>query len=187
MILDNLLILNIFILLLFYGIYATEDNNNKDDCSCGNINRPKNGNSVGEGLCSNSQDEKEKSTYLWTIPNEMVLIEGGIYHIGTNKPVFIRDGEGPKRSVILNSFYIDKFEVNNKNFQAFVESNDYKTEAETFGNSFVFEGLLSEEIKSGIKEAVAQAPWWLPVNGATWRHPEGLHSDIKGRLFFNYF
>jgi len=28
---------------------------------------------------------------------------------------------------------------------------------------------------------VAAAPWWLPVKGADWRHPEGVDSDIAGR------
>lgn len=28
---------------------------------------------------------------------------------------------------------------------------------------------------------VAAAPWWVPVNGADWRHPEGPDSDLKDR------
>lgn len=28
---------------------------------------------------------------------------------------------------------------------------------------------------------VAQAPWWLPVEGAYWRQPEGKDSNLKGR------
>ncbi|KAL7986177.1 hypothetical protein Chor_011343, partial [Crotalus horridus] len=29
---------------------------------------------------------------------------------------------------------------------------------------------------------VAVAPWWLPVKGANWKHPEGPDSDILKRL-----
>uniref|UniRef100_UPI00358F94F5 formylglycine-generating enzyme isoform X2 n=1 Tax=Myxine glutinosa TaxID=7769 RepID=UPI00358F94F5 len=29
---------------------------------------------------------------------------------------------------------------------------------------------------------VAAAPWWLPVKGADWRHPEGPDSDITHRM-----
>jgi formylglycine-generating enzyme required for sulfatase activity len=29
--------------------------------------------------------------------------------------------------------------------------------------------------------AVADAPWWRQVYGATWDHPEGPHSDLAGR------
>ncbi|XP_068109218.1 formylglycine-generating enzyme isoform X2 [Hyperolius riggenbachi] len=54
--------------------------------------------------------------------------------------------------------------------------------AEKFGDSFVFEGLLSEEVKNGIDQAVAAAPWWLPVKEADWRHPEGPDSDISQRM-----
>src|SRR5690606_19542343 len=28
---------------------------------------------------------------------------------------------------------------------------------------------------------VAEAPWWLAVRGADWRHPEGPHSDVAKR------
>lgn len=112
----------------------------------------------------------------------MVNINGGTFSIGTNDPIFVADGEGPKREVVLDDFYIDKFEVSNQDFADFVSSSLYKTEAEKFGDSFVFENLLEEEVKNEIKEAVAQAPWWLPVKGAIWQHPEGLTSDITSRM-----
>uniref|UniRef100_A0A8C2PDG5 Sulfatase-modifying factor enzyme-like domain-containing protein n=1 Tax=Capra hircus TaxID=9925 RepID=A0A8C2PDG5_CAPHI len=53
--------------------------------------------------------------------------------------------------------------------------------AEKFGDSFVFEGMLSEQVKSDIQQAVAAAPWWLPVKGANWRHPEGPDSTVLHR------
>ncbi|XP_022428221.1 formylglycine-generating enzyme isoform X4 [Delphinapterus leucas] len=55
------------------------------------------------------------------------------------------------------------------------------TKAEKFGDSFVFEGMLSEQVKSDIQQAVAAAPWWLPVKGANWRHPEGPDSTVLNR------
>ncbi|XP_029457327.1 formylglycine-generating enzyme isoform X2 [Rhinatrema bivittatum] len=55
-------------------------------------------------------------------------------------------------------------------------------QAERFGDSFVFEGLLSEEVKRDIHQAVAAAPWWLPVKGANWKHPEGPDSNILDRM-----
>ncbi|XP_061051537.1 formylglycine-generating enzyme isoform X4 [Eubalaena glacialis] len=55
------------------------------------------------------------------------------------------------------------------------------TKAEKFGDSFVFEGMLSEQVKSDIQQAVAAAPWWLPVKGANWRHPEGPDSTVLHR------
>ncbi|XP_034946908.1 formylglycine-generating enzyme isoform X2 [Chelonus insularis] len=132
--------------------------------------------------CDGIGDEVEVKTILNSVPNEMVKIEEGIYWIGTNKPVFVQDGEGPKRSVNLKSFYIDKYEVSNENFDIFIKSTGYKTEAEKFGNSFVFEGLLSNETKDKIQQVVAEAPWWLPVDKATWRNPEGPDSNITYRM-----
>lgn len=112
--------------------------------------------------------------------NEMVLIAGGEFEIGTDTPVFAGDGEAPKRSVQLDSFYLDKYEVSNYEFGLFVDATGHKTEAETFDDSFVFDGLLSDAVRKTLTQAVAAAPWWLPVKGADWRHPEGFHSNIDG-------
>ena len=54
------------------------------------------------------------------------------------------------------------------------------TEAERFGWSFVFAGLLPDDFPP--TEAVAAAPWWRKVEGADWRHPEGPHSGLDERL-----
>lgn len=43
----------------------------------------------------------------------MVLIRGGVSTIGTDNPLIAGDGEGPKQSVYLTSFYLDKYEVSN--------------------------------------------------------------------------
>ena len=62
----------------------------------------------------------------------------------------------------------------------FVEETGYVTDAERFGWSFVFAGLLPDDFPP--TEGVLQAPWWRKVEGADWRHPEGPHSSIAGRL-----
>ena len=53
------------------------------------------------------------------------------------------------------------------------------TEAERFGWSFVFGGLLPDDFPP--TRGVAQAPWWRQVEGADWRRPEGPQSDLDGR------
>lgn len=115
--------------------------------------------------------------------NQMVYLPGGKFEMGTDKPVFVADGEGPKREVTLNPFYLDKYEVSNSEFEIFVKDTGYKTEVEGFGDSFVFENLLSNAVKDSVTQAVARAPWWLPVKGADWRHPEGPDSSITGKKF----
>ncbi|XP_063227731.1 formylglycine-generating enzyme [Bacillus rossius redtenbacheri] len=114
--------------------------------------------------------------------NKMIFIKGGVFTMGTDKPVFVADGEGPSRKVTLTDYFMDVFEVSNAEFEIFVNSTGYKTEAEKFGDSFVFETLLSEETKAGITQAVAAAPWWLPVKGSNWKHPYGPDSNVKGRM-----
>jgi len=127
-----------------------------------------------------AKDSKAKSINAKRT-NQMVLIPGGEFTMGTDDPVFAADGEMPARKVTISSFYMDKYEVSNSEFERFVNDKKYKTEAETFGNSFVMENNLSEETKSKITQMVAAAPWWLPVDGADWRHPEGPDSDIFQR------
>ncbi|KAK4879231.1 hypothetical protein RN001_007377 [Aquatica leii] len=113
----------------------------------------------------------------------MVLIEGATFEMGTNKPVFKSDFEGPARNVTLKSFYLDMYEVSNQNFKDFIDKSGYVTEAETFGDSFMFDLFIPEEEKEQYKDFRAiQAPWWVKVNGVDWKHPEGLKSSIAERL-----
>ncbi|XP_053285182.1 formylglycine-generating enzyme [Pleuronectes platessa] len=114
--------------------------------------------------------------------SRMVLISGGEFLMGTDDPGIPADGESPPRRVNLDSFYMEIQEVTSRQFESFVGATGYVTEAEKFGDSFVFEGVLSETLKNQITQAVAAAPWWLPVKGASWRHPEGPDSNITDRL-----
>ncbi|XP_057560828.1 formylglycine-generating enzyme isoform X2 [Hippopotamus amphibius kiboko] len=114
-------------------------------------------------------------------PTKMVPIPAGVFTMGTDDPQIKQDGEAPARRVAIDAFYMDAYEVSNAEFEKFVNSTGYLTEAEKFGDSFVFEGMLSEQVKSDIQQAVAAAPWWLPVKGANWRHPEGPDSTILHR------
>ncbi|KAK7144953.1 hypothetical protein R3I94_011139 [Phoxinus phoxinus] len=116
------------------------------------------------------------------VRTKLVLLQGGWFIMGTDDPGIPQDGEGPQRRVRLDPFYIEEHEVTNKQFQHFTNQTGYITEAERFGDSFVFEGLLSEEVKSALLHAVAAAPWWSPVKGADWTHPEGPDSTIEHRM-----
>lgn len=93
---------------------------------------------------------------------------------------FAADGEGPVRKVTLRPFWIDATSVTNARFAAFVDATGYVTEAERFGNSFVFGGLLPDDFPE--TRGVAAAPWWREVPGACWRAPEGPRSDIETRM-----
>src|SRR5690606_37606390 len=90
------------------------------------------------------------------------------------------DGEGPVHTVTLSPFLIDPCAVTNARFRQFVEETGYVTEAERFGWSFVFEGLLPERMRTG-RQRVPAAPWWCRVDGADWQQPEGPGSSLQGR------
>ncbi|PYS47023.1 MAG: hypothetical protein DMF68_17135 [Acidobacteria bacterium] len=88
----------------------------------------------------------------------MVLIKGGTFVMGTD------DGmpyEAPAHEVAVKSFWIDEHEVTVEEFSKFITATGYKTDAEKFGWSGVF------NLKTGE---------WEKTDGANWRHPEGPKS-----------
>ncbi|XKL69471.1 hypothetical protein PGB90_007240 [Kerria lacca] len=112
----------------------------------------------------------------------MVLIRGGTYTVGTNKPIIIADGEGPEFTVKIDDFYIDQYEVSNSDFAQFIAETKYKTDAEKYGDSFVLYSLIKDEkTKNQNISAVAAVPWWLSISNANWIHPEGPGSNINDR------
>lgn len=186
-------------MLTSYATEETEDSasigdevtENKESCGCSAIKRNadeqlQDSTNIKEDNILQTDSEKYSSAAnarsIYPRTNQMVFIKGGKFMMGTDEPVFVADGEGPSREVTVSDFYLDIHEVSNAEFELFVNSTGYRTEAESFGDSFVFELLLSEETKSQITQAVAAAPWWLPVKGSEWKHPEGPDSDIKGML-----
>ena len=115
--------------------------------------------------------------------DNMIKLPGGKFLMGTNdEEGFTEDGEGPIREVTLDSFYIDENTVTNFQFTKFIDDTGYKTEAEKYGWSFVFYGLLSEEDQKADFQVAAPTPWWCAIQGAQWNHPEGKDSDIGKRI-----
>lgn len=109
-----------------------------------------------------------------------LAIPGGRAEIGTERPVFPVDGEGPRRFVDLPAYRIDEAAVSNARFAAFVAATGHVTEAEGYGWSFVFERDVAEPA-AGLQRPEG-APWWCRVDGANWREPEGPGSTIEARL-----
>jgi formylglycine-generating enzyme required for sulfatase activity len=111
----------------------------------------------------------------------MVMLPGGDFLIGSDdRWSYPEDGEGPVRKITVESFWIDQEAVSNASFAKFAMANHYVTEAEQFGWSFVFGGLLPDEFPP--TQGVVQAPWWRKVEGADWQHPEGPQSSVADRL-----
>jgi formylglycine-generating enzyme len=110
----------------------------------------------------------------------LVRVPGGSFRMGSDdRLAYPADGEGPVHEVCLQPFLIDRYAVSNERYAAFVTATEYVTDAERWGWSFVFGGLLPDDFPP--THSVAEAPWWRQVEGVQWRHPEGPHSDLAGR------
>ena len=113
----------------------------------------------------------------------MARIRGGEYRMGTeDRRGFPADGEGPVRVVQVDTFRIDIAAVTNAQFGEFITASGYRTEAETYGWSYVFHMLASDEIKRRTPQRPDTTPWWVPVSGAYWAAPEGPDSDVEHRM-----
>ncbi|WP_342387860.1 formylglycine-generating enzyme family protein [Salinicoccus bachuensis] len=114
---------------------------------------------------------------------EQVYIPGGAFLMGTNgREGYPDDGEGPARRVKVDPFHMDVHAVTNEAFSTFIEDTGYVTEAEKFGWSFVFYQFVSDRTKRRVKRVVPNTPWWLVVQGACWKHPEGPDSNVESRM-----
>jgi formylglycine-generating enzyme len=114
-------------------------------------------------------------------PATLAQIPGGRYRVGDeSRWSYPNDGEGPAHEVELSAFRIDAYSVSNRQFGDFVDATGWVTDAEKYGWSFVFAGLLPNDFPP--TRAVQGAEWWRQVLGADWRHPEGPDSDVSDRL-----
>jgi sulfatase modifying factor 1 len=102
-------------------------------------------------------DTSENTKSVTLSPYEdMILIPGSDSSIiGSNK--FLPQ-ESPIRYHKVKSFYMDKHPVTVAQFEKFISSTGYKTEAEKFGDAGVFD--------------LADLKWKL-IPGAYWKHPFG--------------
>ncbi|SFU70009.1 Formylglycine-generating enzyme, required for sulfatase activity, contains SUMF1/FGE domain [Pustulibacterium marinum] len=130
----------------------------------------------------------------------MVKIKEGTFLMGAP------DGRGrpneyPQHTVQLDAFYIDKTEVTNAQFEAFVKATGYVTTAERDvdweelkkqlpeGTPKPADSVLkaSSLVFTPTKEAVSlnnPGVWWRWKRKADWRHPQGPKSSIEGKENF---
>lgn len=122
------------------------------------------------------------------LPSKMVHIPGGTFNMGSNDPAF-PDAQ-PIHKVQVKEFWMDEHEVTNAEFEKFVNATHYVTIAERELDPKDFPGVPAESLVPG--SGVFSPPgepvslndplqWWKYVPGASWKHPFGLDSDLKGK------
>src|SRR6516165_6379400 len=131
-------------------------------------------------------------------PDGMVWIPGGEFSMGANDPPGMDDvgmkatlDARPIHRVYVDGFFMDKTDVTNAEFEAFVKATHYVTVAERKPRAEDYPGAPLENLVAG---SVVFAPpdhpvplndhfqWWTYVPGANWRHPLGPKSNIVGNV-----
>ena len=132
-------------------------------------------------------------------PEGMAWIPGGEFSMGAVDPLGsdanivgmqATEDSRPIHRVRVNGFWMDKTEVTNRQYAAFVKATGYVTIAERMPTAEDFPGAPPENLVAG--SVVFTPPdhavpldshfrWWSYVDGANWRHPLGPGSDLKGR------
>ena len=134
-------------------------------------------------------------------PPGMAWVPGGEYVMGDSggaAGVVSLPWEQPAHRVRVDGFYIDKCELTNAQFQAFVDATGYVTTAEKAPDIREIMKQLPPGTPPPPREKLVAASlvfqmtdrpvdtrdwskWWAWVPGADWRHPEGPDTDIKGK------
>ena len=104
--------------------------------------------------------EEVKVTTKSTNDSDMVYFKGGTFMMGSVNGL---QNEQPVHKATVQSFKIDKHPVTVKEFRRFIEATGYKTDAEKFGDSGVFDFTTSG---------------WILIPGANWQYPLGNNTSL---------
>jgi len=125
---------------------------------------------------------------------DMVPIPGGTFAMGR------ADGppdEAPPHEVAVAPFLLDRTEVTNAQFAAFVKATGYVTVAERPPDPAKYPGANPTDLVAGsavfvpiaasldrLDWATPYPPWWRYVPGACWRRPGGRGTDLRGKAVY---
>lgn len=127
----------------------------------------------------------------------MVWIPSGEFMMGSASPL-AKPNEKPVHKVYVDGFWMDKTDVTNAQFNAFVNATKYVTTAERKPDWETLKVQLApgtakpadNELVPGAMVFIGTthavplddvAQWWRYVPGANWRHPQGPNSNIIGK------
>lgn len=165
---------------------------NGNDTACCNANLPKRYGAV-TGIETLSKDSKnELHSHVG-----MKFIPAGSFKMGASDKEGRRD-EYPAHEVKMDGFWIDETEVTNAQFAAFVKATGYVTQAEQKPDWEEIKKQLPPGTPKPSEDQLQPASltfsppkgkvdindvsqWWSWTPGASWKHPQGPKSSIKGK------
>lgn len=115
----------------------------------------------------------------------LVRLDGGTFRMGSD----LYPEESPVHEVRVDPFEIDRYAVTNAQFAAFVRTTGYVTIAERPLDPAHFPGAdLDSAAPGSLVFTPTDGPvdlrfwqqWWRWQPGASWRHPHGPGSDLRG-------
>ena len=117
-------------------------------------------------------------------PPGMAFVQGGSFTMGSDHHYA---EEAPAHRVSVESFFIDKTPVTNRQFKDFVRATGHVTVAEKVPDAadypgtlphMLFAGSLVFQRAAGPVDLTDPTNWWAFVKGASWRHPLGPKSGL---------
>lgn len=145
---------------------------------------------VNAGACGRSPEEASPRRTA-PAPAGMAFVPGGSFWMGCTDCPDMPDAL-PMHPVVVDAFWMDETPVTNGQFATFVKATGYVTVAERPLAQEDFPEVPPEKLLPG--SAVFSPPshpislrdtsplvWWRYEKGASWKHPEGPESGLKGR------
>ena len=154
-----------------------------------------------QGLCVDYAGLPDKNTktagMVWVKPNSFLMGNNKGHKDKASGRFESFPEERGEQKITLDGFWIDQHEVTNAQFSKFVNATGYKTIAEQKPKKEWFPPGFPED-QMLIGSAVFVAPknvdnmndmlqWWQFIEGANWRHPQGLRSNIKDKMNHRWF
>lgn len=137
----------VFICALFFSCTGNQSKNAEV--------KPEKEKPVAEKSVEQKPESPQTTTSTDVLKSEMIAFDGGTFLMGSETGL---PQEKPVHKVTVDAFSIDKSPVTVAQFKVFAEATGYKTEAEKYGDS----GVFNLEIKN-----------WELMKGAFWKKPFG--------------
>lgn len=130
-------------------------------------------------------------------PKGMMWIPGGEFLMGSDDRL-ARSNERPAHKVRVHGFWMDRTDVTNAQFDAFIQATGYVTTAERAPDWETLKTQLPPGASKPADDVLVPGAivfvgtdqqvnlndytqWWRYVPGANWRHPQGPGSSINGK------